>query len=321
MSPGDGMMETMVAYQNGAVALSAEPVYDRAPTASASGRSDATVIELHPLYDIRQGDALEYLRGLDSESVQLVVTSPPYNVGKEYEKKLSHEDYVAWQRDVIEQLVRVLTPGGSICWQVGNGIDRGEVIPLDAIFYPIFKSFGLKLRNRIVWSFGHGLHASKRFSGRHETILWFTKGDDYFFNLDAVRVPAKYPLKRHFKGPRKGELSGNPLGKNPGDVWEIPNVKSNHPEKTAHPCQFPVGLAERLVLALTREGNIVLDPFMGSGSTAIAAVKNGRRGVGVDSAPEYVKLAKERLGLLRQGQLKTRPLDKPIYSPPPAPTQ
>ena len=270
------------------------------------------------MYDVRCGDVLEYLRAVPDESVQLVVTSPPYNVGKAYERKTTHDQYVAWQSEVIAQLVRTLAPGGSICWQVGNGIDRGEVIPLDAVFYPVFKSFGLKLRNRIIWSFGHGLHASKRFSGRHETILWFTKGDDYLFNLDAVRVPSKYPMKRHFKGPRKGELSGNPLGKNPGDVWDIPNVKSNHPEKTIHPCQFPVGLVERLVLALSNEGHTVLDPFMGSGSTAIAAVKNGRRGIGVDNMVEYVEVARQRLELLHKGELKIRPLDQPIYEPPTA---
>ena len=119
-----------------------------------------------------------------------------------------------------------------------------EIGLLDIFYYQIFKKYNLFLRNRIIWHFGHGLHASKRFSGRYETILWFTKSKDYIFNLDAVRVPAKYPGKRHYKGKNKGKLSGNPKGKNPSDlweiaidewakeVWEIPNVKSNHPEKT-----------------------------------------------------------------------------------------
>lgn len=148
---------------------------------------------------------------------------------------------------------------------MGNYVDNGEIIPLDILLYPIFSSFKLKLRNRIVWHFGHGLHASKRFSGRYEVILWFTKTDEYVFNLDNVRVPQKLPNKKHFKGPNKGKLSGHPLGKNPSDVWEIPNVKSNHVEKTIHPCQFPVELIERLVLALTDEGDWVFDPFIGGG--------------------------------------------------------
>jgi adenine-specific DNA-methyltransferase len=198
---------------------------------------------------------------------------------------------------------------------VGNHVDQGEVFPLDAVLYPVFKSFGLKLRNRIVWHFGHGLHCSRRLSGRHETILWFTRGDDYRFNLDAIRVPSKYPGKKHFKGPRAGELSGNPLGKNPTDVWDIPNVKSNHVEKTIHPCQFPVELVERLVLALTDRGDAVLDPYMGVGSAVIAAEKHGRIGIGCDIVPEYVEIARRRLGELRAGLLRTRPMNRPVYDP------
>ena len=199
------------------------------------------------------GDCLALLKDVPNAFVQLVVTSPPYNLGKSYENRLDIADYLAQQQQVIEESVRILKPQGSICWQVGNYVDNGEIIPLDVILYPIFSRLGLQLRNRIVWHFGHGLHASKRSSGRYEVILWFTKGHDYVFNLDAVRVPQKYPQKKHFKGPKKGELSGNPLGKNPGDIWEIPNVKANHVEKTIHPCQFPVELIERLVLALTNE--------------------------------------------------------------------
>ena len=163
----------------------------------------------------------------------------------------------------------------------------------------------LKLRNRIIWYFGHGLHASNRFSGRYETILWFSKTDDYIFNLDNVRVPSKYPGKRHFKGPKKGLPSGNPLGKNPSDIWEIvvkdwdreiwdiPNVKSNHPEKTEHPCQFPIELVERCVLALTDENSWVLDPFAGVGSTLIAAVKNNRNAMGIEKEQAYCKIANQ----------------------------
>ena len=183
------------------------------------------------------------------------------------------------------------------------------------ILYQTFKANGLKLRNRIVWHFGHGLHCSKRLSGRHETILWFTKGDDYHFDLDAIRVPSKYPGKKHFKGPKAGQLSGNPLGKNPTDVWEIPNVKSNHVEKTIHPCQFPVELVERLVLALTRPGDSVFDPYVGVGSSVIAALKNDRIGLGCDVSTEYVAIGRERVAALRDGRLRTRDMHKPVYDP------
>lgn len=261
------------------------------------------------------GDTRTLLAQIPNNQVQLIITSPPYNVGKEYETVINLHEYLEQQEEIIKECVRVLSPKGNICWQVGNYVENGEVYPLDILFYPIFKKLGLQLRNRIIWSFGHGLHCSKRFSGRHETILWFTKSDDYYFNLDLVRVPQKYPNKKHFKGPNKGLLSGNPLGKNPSDVWEIPNVKSNHVEKTIHPCQFPVELVERLILAMTKEGDLVYDPFMGVGTTAIAALRHKRRVAGADIEKKYLEVAKERLKLEEKGLLKTRELGTPIYDP------
>ncbi|MBI2797361.1 MAG: site-specific DNA-methyltransferase [Gemmatimonadetes bacterium] len=261
-------------------------------------------------------DNLTFTRALPDASFQLIVTSPPYNIGKSYERRNPLDRYLADQAQVIAECVRLLRPDGSLCWQVGNHISRdGEVVPLDLALYPVFKSHGLKLRNRIVWHFEHGLHCTRRLSGRHETILWFTKSDDYYFDVDPVRVPSKYPNKKAFKGPRKGQLSGNPLGKNPGDVWVIPNVKSNHVEKTVHPCQFPVELVERLVLSMTRGGDRVLDPYMGVGSTVIAAVKHGRTGYGCDTEQEFVDVAWDRLHELRAGTLRTRPMGKPVYNP------
>jgi len=260
-------------------------------------------------------DNLEYMRQLDSESMKLIVTSPPYNIGKRYERKTPLELYVQSQTQVISECVRLLHPQGSICWQVGNHVQNGEIFPLDIVLYHVFRDHGLKLRNRIIWHFEHGLHCKKRLSGRYETIMWFTKGDDYTFNLDPIRVPQKYPNKRHFKGPNIGELSCNPLGKNPGDVWVFPNVKNNHVEKTIHPCQFPVELVERLVLSLTDEGDCVFDPYMGVGTTVIAATKHDRFGFGCDIEPEYVEIAWERLHALRAGTLRTRPMHKPVYDP------
>ena len=261
-----------------------------------------------------RGDCRDLLGAMESDSVQLVVTSPPYNLGKPYETNLDLDEYVRQQGEAIAGCVRVLREGGSICWQVGNYVSNSKVIPLDILLYPLFAEHGLSLRNRIVWSFGHGLHASKRFSGRYEVILWFSKGDEYTFNLDAVRVPQKYPGKRYFKGPKKGELSGNPMGKNPTDVWEIPNVKANHVEKTEHPCQFPIELVERLVLALTEPGDTVLDPFMGSGTTCLAALAHARKAAGAEILPEYYDLA-ERISLARQGRLRFRPAERPVYDP------
>mgnify|MGYP005841332703 FL=1 len=261
------------------------------------------------------GDCLELLKTIPDESLKLVVTSPPYNIGKEYERRLKLESYIEQQAAVIRECVRCLSPQGSICWQVGNYVDNGAIIPLDTVLYPIFTGLSLKMRNRIIWHFEHGLHCSRRFSGRYETIIWFTKSNDYTFNLDPVRIPQKYPGKKYFKGPNIGKYSSNPLGKNPGDLWVIPNVKSNHVEKTEHPCQFPVELIERLVLSMTYEGDWVLDPFLGVGTSIIAAIRYNRRGAGAEVVPKYIKFAKDRIQQELAGTLRTRPMFKPVYDP------
>ncbi len=274
-------------------------------------------------------EAKTFLTTIPDNRIMLTVTSPPYNIGKEYEKYLTLEEYLSKQEEVIKEIVRVTNEQGSICWQVGNFLKKGEkeIIPLDIYFYQIFKDYGLKLRNRIIWQFGHGLHASKRFSGRYETILWFSKTDNYIFNLDPVRVKSKYPGKRHYKGKNKGKPSGNPLGKNPTDfwefleqewdqeVWKIPNVKSNHIEKTIHPCQYPVELVERCLLALTNSDDFILDPYCGVGSSLIAGIKHKRKVVGCDYNQEYIRVAEERINKFLTGNLKIRPLGKPVYVP------
>jgi adenine-specific DNA-methyltransferase len=264
---------------------------------------------------INNGSCYDFVKTVPDKSVTLVITSPPYNIGKKYEKKSSLNEYYLRQEQIIGECVRILADNGSICWQIGNFVENSEIVPLDIFLYPIFQKHNLKLRNRIIWRFGHGLHASKRFSGRYETILWFTKTDNYIFNLDAVRIPQKYPQKKYFKGHRIGELSCNPLGKNPSDIWDIPNVKNNHVEKTIHPCQFPIELVERLVLALTNENDFVFDPFLGVGSTSAAAVKNKRKGMGCEIIEEYYAIAVERTKLAMEGKLRTRPMNKPIYDP------
>lgn len=282
--------------------------FDRSRVAdNFSPESDAVIFH---------GNCLELLKQIPDKSVQLVVTSPPYNIGKSYEKKLNLETYVKQQEEVITECVRVLAEKGSICWQVGNHVENGAIIPLDSLLFPIFNNLGLVMRNRIIWHFEHGLHCSRRLSGRYETIIWFTRNTkEYVFKLDPIRVPQKYPGKKYFKGPKAGEYSCNPLGKNPGDVWDIPNVKSNHVEKTEHPCQFPVELIERFILSLSNEGDWVLDPFLGVGTSVVAAVRHRRRGMGAEIVARYAEIAKERtLGAI-SGELRVRPMGTPKYDP------
>jgi adenine-specific DNA-methyltransferase len=277
--------------------------------------SPANDVTLYP------GDCKSLLRTLDraGATANLVLTSPPYNIGKDYERqrKLSTEQYIADQREVIQLCARILDKNGSLCWQVGNHIVDRHIEPLDILLYSAFIDAGFVLRNRIVWHFEHGLNRDRSLSGRYETLLWFTrKGSEYTFNLDPIRVPQKYPAKKAYRGPRKGEYLSNPKGKNPGDVWIFPNVKQNHPEKLGcHPCQFPFELVERVVLALTNPGDLVVDPYMGVGTTAVGATFFGRRFIGAEICREYIDIAAARLISLQHGTLRVRRMNTPIYEP------
>lgn len=259
---------------------------------------------------------MDLIRRMPDKCVDLTIASPPYCIGKSYEQSKSLEDFIAAQKLVLPEIARITKDGGSICWEVGYHVKDSGVFPLDyAVFSALASVKGITLRNRIIWTYGHGEHGRKRFSGRHETVMWFTKGDEYAFDLDAVREPQKYPGKRKYNGPRKGEFSGNPKGKNPSDVWAIPNVKAHHVEKLGHPCQFPVGLAYRLVQALSRKNGLVFDPYMGTASTGVAAILNGRRFVGAEIKKRYMKLACNRIAMAHEGTVRYRPIDKPIFVP------
>lgn len=270
-------------------------------------------------YILHDGDSLKFLKTLPDGLADLIITSPPYCMGKEYDKSNEVQYFIDIHKKIFPEIIRVTKEGGNICWQVGYHVHGKDVIPLDFLIFDILKEYkNIHLKNRIVWQYGHGLHSSKRFSGRHEVILWFTKGEgeNKIFNLDLVRVPQKYPGKRYYKGKNKGNFSGNPLGKNPSDVWDIPNVKSNHVEKTEHPCQFPVALVQRLVLSLSNKGGCVIDPFMGSGSSGVASLLEGRKFIGIDISKKYCKIAEKRCKETLSGKVKYR-FDKAIFSPSP----
>ena len=300
--------------------MSIDPIFQTPKEIETRFHSSADIVLYH-------GDALQFVSTIPDNTISLIITSPPYNLGKKYENRVSIGKYLETQEEIISQLYRILRQDGSLCWQVGNYVENGEVYPLDILYYQIFKNLGMYLRNRIIWYFGHGLHASKRFSGRYETLLWFTKSDHYVFNLDPVRIPSKYPGKRYYKGPNIGKLSGNPYGKNPSDVWEfiakewdealwnIPNVKSNHPEKTIHPCQYPIELVERCVLAFTQENDWVYDPYAGVGSALLAAIMHRRKAAGSEKEQEYVKIARDRIRDYYNGTLKIRPIGRPVHEP------
>lgn len=236
----------------------------------------------------------------------LIVTSPPYNIGKGYESNQPFQDYLSQVKKVIVACDKVLSESGAIVWQVGNTVTKGAIIPLDVYFLPMFFELGYQLRNRLVLTSEFGLHCTNRLSGRYEVALWLTKSDNYTFNLDPIRIPQKYPNKKAYRGPNVGELSGNPLGKNPGDVWPIIPIRSNHPEKTEHPCAFPLDWCFKVVKAFSNSGNKVFDPYCGVGSIPLAAEALGRKGYGRDREQRYIDIAKDRANQLLNGTLKAR---------------
>ncbi len=267
---------------------------------------------------LHEGDAKEFLNNKElKKKIRLIVTSPPYNIGKEYEEVKALEDYLEDQIGIIKDLISVMTDDGSICWQVGNFVDKktGHLVPLDIPFYNIFREHGLMLRNRIIWHFKHGYPNQKKLTNQYETILWFTKDENHYFNLDEIRVPQLYPGYKYPKGhPKEGQPSGNPKGKNPGNIWDVPQVKAKHLEKTAHPAQFPISIIRRLIKALTEEGDYVFDPYVGSGTSIVAAALENRIGLGSEIDNGYCKIVKKRIHDLNLGLLDYRE-DKEVPVP------
>jgi len=159
-------------------------------------------------YTLFHGDCKDFLKKLPSNTIDLTVTSPPYCMGKDYDKSTKVEDFASFHETILEEIVRVTKEGGSICWQVGYHVKKSVVVPLDFLIYNIFnKNENLFLRNRIIWTYGHGLHSKNRFSGRHEVILWFTKGNEYFFDLDGSEFHRNILVKNIIKVLKKASLA------------------------------------------------------------------------------------------------------------------
>jgi len=240
-----------------------------------------------------RGDVLQLLREIPDSSVQLVVTSPPYNIEKPYEQKLSVTEYVDWCAEWLGEVARVLNPTGAAWVNLGYvGVPgRGTAVPIPYLLWP---RLPMHLLQEVVWQQGNGVACRRRLSPRNEKLLWLVKdATRYVFNLDAIRDPnVLYPAQR-----RQGRLRCNPLGKNPGDVWPIPRVTAGRrsAERTDHPAQMPLELAKRVILACSEPGDLVLDPFAGSGTTLVAAASLERVGYGFEIDAHYVDIAGRRL--------------------------
>lgn len=235
-----------------------------------------------------QGDCVEIMRAMPSGQVNLVVTSPPYNIHKEYEKKLSLDEYEVSVKRWFSEIPRLLTANGAAWINVGYTTPTTKTtLPLTYLYYPILREMGLHFIQEVVWRYSGGMAAKHRFSPRSERWQWWVKNPKrYHFDLDAIR-----------EQPIGFDARNNPLGKNPGCVWDFKTVvggRGASSEKTEHPCQFPRAMIERIIRACSSPGNLVLDPFGGSGTTAIAASGTGRGFISIEKLPKYHRLAVAR---------------------------
>lgn len=244
-------------------------------------------------------DAVDFLDGIPDASVQLVCTSIPYNLGVRYgdapsADRMAFAYYRGWCLQIVAELARILRPGGVLFLQLGQTRDwQDRLLPLDVMLFEDLRTTGLIYQSRIAWCVPHGQTPARRLAERFETVLVASQGEPVF-NPNAARIPQRDPAKRAFRGPRKGQLSGTPLGAWPTNVWSIPNVGHNNPERRhgAHPAQFPLALAKRAVLLYSMPGDLVCDPFSGSGTTQVATVETGRSFVGADLFYEDVRRAR-----------------------------
>ena len=232
---------------------------------------------------------------LENEIFDLTVTSPPYNIGKEYENKLPIEEYIEWTAEWVRDIYLLTKPNGAFLFNLGYGElnSRAKAIPLPYLVWQVVPFY---LIQEIVWNYGAGVAGRKFLSPRNEKWLWYVKNEgNYTFNLDNIRDPdVKYPTQK-----KNGKLRCNTIGKNPSDVWQIAKVTSgtdrSSSERTPHPAQFPIDLIDRIINGFSNPDDLILDPFMGSGSTAVSALKNGRKVVGFELREDYCNIIAKRI--------------------------
>jgi site-specific DNA-methyltransferase (adenine-specific) len=259
-------------------------------------------MELASVNCVLVGDCLEHLARLPAESVDLAFADPPFNIGYEYDvydDRRERADYLAWSEQWLAGVRRVLKPTGSFFVAIGDEYAAELKVRLDAL--------GLTLRNWIVWHYTFGVHCTKKFSRSHAHIFYYVVDPTkYTFNADAIRIPsARQTTYSDRRANPKGKLPDDTWVLRPqeeerafqpeSDTWYVSRVCGTFKERTRHPCQMPAALLERIIRASSHPGDLVLDPFAGSGTTLIAAKKLGRRYLGIELSPEYAQRVQERL--------------------------
>lgn len=244
---------------------------------------------------IYHADSLQLIHRIPQDSINLAITSPPYNIGKAYESVMPIPDYVQWCTTWMNDIYDVVANDGAFLLNLGylEVPTKGRAVPISYLLWDKSPFF---MQQEIVWHYEAGVASKRYLSPRNEKFIWYVKDkNQYTFNLDSIRDPnVKYPNQK-----KNGKLRCNPLGKNPGDVWCYPKVtsgeKRSSKERTPHPAQFPIGVIEKFILGMSNPSDIVFDPFLGSGSTCIAALKHGRKVIGFEISAEYCKIAAERV--------------------------
>jgi adenine-specific DNA-methyltransferase len=240
-------------------------------------------------------DCLQGMKTIGTQFIDLTVTSPPYNFGKEYEEIVNNSTYIDWCVSWISEIHRITKENGTFWLNLGyfKVEGKGTAVPIP---YLLWDKTDFHLIQEVVWNYAAGVACKNRFSPRNEKLLWYVKNpENYVFNLDDVRDPnVKYPNQK-----KNGRSKVNPIGKNPSDVWQISKVTSganrSSAERTAHPAQFPIEMIDRLIKSSSNVGDIVLDPFMGSGTTALSALNNKRKVVGFELNDDYLDIIINRI--------------------------
>lgn len=226
------------------------------------------------------GDAIEEMKKLPASSVDLVIADPPYNLGKDYgnnQDAKAWREYESFTKNWLDEAVRLMTPTASIYVFMG-------VRFISKLFLLLEEDFQLRFNGWITWHYTQGMGRKNGFSPRHEDVLYFTRSQKFTFNLDDVRIPQKYYRQRN-----------NMAGANPGDVWQFSHVHYCSEEREQHPTQKPEALMERIIRASSNAGDMVLDPFVGSGTTCRVASALGRRSIGIDINPDYIAMSEKRI--------------------------